>query len=81
MALFFFYYLFRYFINLFYSFHGLSFPYLRDADSRKGTLCLLCVPILKKKGKKRERERVLPGMALEYTVEPYWNFNFPEQSC
>ena len=33
---------FRYFINLFY-----SFPFLRDADSRKGTLCPFCVPIHK----------------------------------
>ena len=44
---FFFYYPFRYFINLFYSFHCLSFPFLRDADSRKGTLCPFCVPIHK----------------------------------
>ena len=40
-----FYYAFRYFINLFYSFDCLSFPFLRDADSRKGTLCPFCVPI------------------------------------
>ena len=45
----FFYYLFRYFIILFYSFHCLSFPFLRDSDSRKGTLCPFCVPIHKKK--------------------------------
>ena len=45
---FFFYYLFRYFINLFYSFHCLSFPFLWDADSRKGTSCPFCVPIHKK---------------------------------
>ena len=42
---FFFYYPFVYFINLFYSFYCLSFPFLRDADSRKGTLCPFCVPI------------------------------------
>ena len=47
--IFFFYYLFRYFINLFYSLHCLSFHFLRDADSRKGTLCPFCVPIHKKK--------------------------------
>ena len=45
----FFYYPFRYFINLFYSFHCLSLPFLRDADSRKGTLCPFCDPIHKKK--------------------------------
>ena len=45
----FFYHLFRYFINLLYSFHYLSFPFLRGADSRKGTLCPFCIPIHKKK--------------------------------
>ena len=40
---------FRYFINLFYSFHCLSFPFPRDADSRKGALCPFCVSIHKKK--------------------------------
>ena len=40
----FFYYPFRYFINLFYPFHCLSFPFLRDADSRE-----FCVTIHKKK--------------------------------
>ena len=39
----------RYFIFLFYSFHCLSFPFPRDADSRKGSLCPFCVPIHKKK--------------------------------
>ena len=48
----FFYYLFRYFLNLFYPVHCLSFPFLRDADSRKGTLCPFCVPIHIKKRKK-----------------------------
>ena len=49
-------------LQLFYSLHYTSFPFLRDADSRKGTLCPFCVPIHKKK-KKKERERgevVLP---------------------
>ena len=41
--------IFRYFIFLFYSFHCLSFPFPRDADSRKGSLCPFCVPIHKKK--------------------------------
>ena len=41
--------LFRYFIKLFYY---TSFPFSRDADSRKGTLCPFCVPIHKKKKKK-----------------------------
>ena len=36
---------FRYFMFLFYSFHCLSFPFPRDADSRKGALCPFCVPI------------------------------------
>ena len=40
---------FRYFMKLFYSFHYLSFPFLRDANLRKGTLCPFCVPIHKKK--------------------------------
>ena len=52
MAWIFFYYHFGCFINLFYSFHCLSFPSLRDADSRKGTLCPFCVPIHMKKKKK-----------------------------
>ena len=52
----FFYYPFRYFINLFCSFHCLYFPFLRDADSRKGTLCLFCVPIQKKKKKKWSKD-------------------------
>ena len=38
----------------FYSFHCLSFPFLRDADWRKGTLCPFCVPIHKKKKKKKK---------------------------
>ena len=42
--------LFKYFINLFYPFHCL-FLFLRDADSRKGTLCPFCVLIHKKKKK------------------------------
>ena len=46
---FFFITLFRYFINLFHSFHYLSFPFLKGSDSRKGTLCPFCVPIHKKK--------------------------------
>ena len=41
--------LFRYFINLFYSFHCLFLLFLRDADSRKGTLWPFCVQIHKKK--------------------------------
>ena len=47
--------LFRYFINLFYSFHYL-FLFLRDADSKKGTLCPFCVPIHKKKKKKKQHK-------------------------
>ena len=43
----------RYFIVLFYSFHCLSFPFPRDADLRKGALCPFCVPIHKKKRRKR----------------------------
>ena len=42
--------LFRYFIKLFYY---TSFPFSRDADSRKGTLCPFCVPIHKKKNEKK----------------------------
>ena len=40
--------LFRYFIKLFYY---TSFPFSRDADSRKGTFCPFCLPIHKKKKK------------------------------
>ena len=36
-------------VSLFYSFHCLSFSFLKDIDSRKGTLCPFCVPIHKKK--------------------------------
>ena len=36
----------------------LSCPFLRDADSRKGTLCPFCVPIHKKKKKKVARENL-----------------------
>ena len=36
------------FPNLFYSFHYLSFPFLRDADSRKGTSCSSVLPFIKK---------------------------------
>ena len=39
---------FRYFIISFYSFHCLSFPFPRGADSRKGALCPFCVSIHKK---------------------------------
>ena len=42
---------FWYFINLFYSFHCFLFLFLKDADSRKGTLCPFCVPIHKKKNR------------------------------
>ena len=43
--------LFRYFIQLFYY---TSFPFFsRDADLRKGTLCPFCIPIHKKKKKKK----------------------------
>ena len=47
--------LFTYFITLFYSFHCLSFPFLRDTDSRKGTLCPFCVPIHKTSKKKKKK--------------------------
>ena len=39
---------FRYFLLLFYSFHCLYFPFPRDADSRKGSLCLFVYPFKKK---------------------------------
>ena len=42
--------LFRYFIKLFYY---TSFPFSRDADSRKGTFCPFWVPIHKRKKKKK----------------------------
>ena len=44
--------LFRYFINYFILFITLLFLFLRDAESRKGTLYTFCVPIHKKKMKK-----------------------------
>ena len=41
-----------------------KFFFLRDADSRKSTLCLFCVPIHKKKKKKERFHRtVLSGLA------------------
>ena len=51
---FFFITLFRYFIFLFYFFTAFLFLFLIDADSRKGTLCPSCAPILKKKKKKKK---------------------------
>ena len=56
---FFFINVFGYFF-LFYSFHCLSFPFPRDADSRKGTLYPFCVPIHKKKKK-------TPLLLIDYT--------------
>ena len=61
---FFFNTLFRYFINLFYSFHYIPFPFLngcRLRNSRKGTLCPFSVPIhLKKKKKKKKGHHAEP---------------------
>ena len=51
--------LFRYFINLFILFIAFLFLYLRDADSRKDTLCPFCVPIHEKKEKKNSVHRNL----------------------
>ena len=60
--IFFFNYPFRYSINLLYSFHCRSFPFLRDADSRRGTLCPFCVPIHKKKKKEKKQKAInFPG--------------------
>ena len=56
--------IFRYFIILFYSFHCLSFPFPRNADSRKGALCPFCVSILKKKKK-------TPLLLMDYTGYVY----------
>ena len=52
MARFFFINLFRYFIKLFYSFHYISFPFLKGCRLEKGHIVPFCVPIHKKKKKK-----------------------------
>ena len=62
---FFFYYPFRYSVNLFYSFSCLLFLFLSYADSRTGTLCPLCVPIKKKKKKKKKKFTHLPSFNLQ----------------
>ena len=50
MACVFFYYPFRYFINLFYSFHCLSFPFLKGCRLKKGHIVpVLCYHSSKKK--------------------------------
>ena len=63
-----------YLINLFYSFHSLSFPFLRDADSRKGTLCsaLSVAPIHKEKEKKRQSLRTL-AYGKSISCNTSWN--------
>ena len=38
----------------------IAFLFLRDADSRKGTLCLFCVPIHKKREKKERKRGIIP---------------------
>ena len=45
---------FRYFYFCFILLIAFLFLFLRDADSRKGTLCPFCVPIHKKKKKKKK---------------------------
>ena len=45
--------LFRCFIKLFYSFYYTSFPLFKGCRLEKGSLCPFCVPIHKKKEKKK----------------------------
>ena len=54
MIFFFFFIHFRYFVNLFYSFHCLSFPFPKGCRLEKGhTLPILCSHSYKKKKKKK----------------------------
>ena len=65
--------LFRYFIKLFYSFHYISFPFLKGCRLEKGHIVpVLCFPFIKKK-KKKKKYMWLEG-AQESLIHPKMNF-------
>ena len=69
--IFFFITLFKYFINLFYSFNCLSFFFLRDTDSRKEH-CAHCVfPFIKKEKSLRSKDSL-----SAYSMTQKWNTQF-----
>ena len=53
--IFFFITFFRYFIKLFYSFHYISFPFLKGCRLEKGHIVPVLFPFIKKKKKKKTK--------------------------
>ena len=57
--------LFKYFINLFYPFHRLSFPFLKGMQTRERAHHARCVfPFIKKK--KKKMKKILIYLQLDY---------------